>query len=240
MAPLADNCVVDGYEVRLADLSDNEPPYVGERWVSDSTPMTVLRIDAVKTGGPSYLWCPVDHDLLWSTDGYHYKFHPPYLAVARQAREGDSFARRLRDCVTVWYPVGPSEDVAAIGADVTEQRAPGPGLRSWASCGRAEDAHAIEEYGVWSYWEENGLRTLTVIDVDSEGARDRNLFFGGLGLGLAGAFLVEAFGMTIVIVEGLSIPGRSRRLLGRAISALRRTGFRRAPWRSEDEQLTLW
>ncbi|GAA4475250.1 hypothetical protein [Phytohabitans houttuyneae] len=42
---------------------------------------------------------------------------------------------------------------------------------------------------------------MIVTDVRAEGLNERDLFIGGAGLGLAGAFVVEAVGVTIGLAE---------------------------------------
>jgi hypothetical protein len=265
LAPLAEECEprFADQSTRLINLTDSP---LSVRSLADLyTPLIqsnaqILELSADSTGELDLQCFPTDK-LLWSGSRQTRYLRVPQLLIARSAtlelRAGQSFddvsvselflkgLPKSHDCVTVSYRLGRQEAVEANSAWVTEQQdKQSPYLRSWKSCAAATSSFqgdsgiqisATKE--VWWRWATGGLDRLVVTDLGQEGTVQRDVFLGGLALGLVGALIVEMVGVLLEFAERSPMFLRKMRHIG---NRLEKRWQRRMECSGEFEQLSLW
>jgi hypothetical protein len=224
-ADAAESCYSHGNRVQVVGWEDL-PEAVLARFESDNLigpPFPSERRAARLTLGDGYdddifvLQCEISDAALWVRDRQRHYLSFPQLYFVRWgiADIPDADSRRRReffdglpepgDCVEISYSDGRHERIEE--ADTRQAvEATGeqgfPGSRVWRTCERFGTLGSdFRGKDAWLTWKGFGLSRLIVTDIVAEGTNERNLFVGGVALGLVGALLVEALGSIIQAVE---------------------------------------
>lgn len=184
-------------------------------------PRRILQLDGFPAMENNRVTCDIDPNLLWAHDRHKHFLDAPMMQILSSKRLKvrpnevvvDDDSGRVTACPSVVYLSGARERVDTVTPASDSNL---DGAQTWSSC---EDEGGIapgyELKGSQRTWirdvafsysiRTRGTVDLTIIDVVQEGQNERNLLLAGLALGVAGAFLVEAVGVALPLVERLLI-----------------------------------
>jgi hypothetical protein len=108
-------------------------------------------------------------------------------------------------CLATVYQSEPDERLDVVETGSSEQPSTEPGKHLWITCTSTDNGGGGSgDYIEWNATTAAAAVGFVVVDNHAESNNERDLFFAGIALGLAGAFLVEGFTASLAALESIT------------------------------------